>query len=882
MSFVSDLFGSNSGGNFSATPANVLNPVSTAQTDAAHNNAVNSLVQQQAFLNSLQAQNGIGNQSSVFNQLQGVANGTGPNPAQAMLNQATGQNAANQSALINSQRGANANVGLIARQAAEAGSNAQQQSAGQAATLQAQQQLGALGNLGSLATSQVGQQQTAIGGLNQGNLGEQQLLLNSIDNQNKSNVANQSNVNNVNAGVAAQNSQAQGGLLGGLGSAISVFGGPIASGVSSVFGGNQDPSGNFGHGFAQGGQVQQPSELETILGDVAKMAPVALAMMKDGGKVPGQAAVKGDSPKNDTVSAKLSPGEIVIPRSILEHPNAPTLAAAFVEHVLNMHKASSKKNFDEGSDDGVVGGDAASVDDSEPTATQSSTQPIPDAAQNFVNQSIQDEPASQPAPASVDPATQATTSANTPTGVQGYDPTQILNKGVNQQNAGMNALTQVEGKEGKESADILQKQSDAADKSLAELKTNYANYDKQITSLMDDYGKQSINPNHYLGSMSTVGKISTAIGLILGGISSGVTHQGNPALEYLNKQIENDINAQKANLGKKETLLSMNLRHFGNLQEATMATNAMLTRKAAIDLQKVSAQNQGTVAGARAQMFGGQLLTQYSDQLQRGAMIKSYYQNAQAQQAQQQQQQASASRNPQSAAPANNADTTSSAQPASMLEGPSLGLGIPMSEGAQGALGSAIKNANYMFPGAQSGGSSSTNQAPKAAPNNAAPSTPSTPQNNITPPYADMSPDTRVVVHDPKQGDTLYHAANPKDAEEANDKLLAYRNLQDVLNRAQNFNKEKGYAFPKTGASGEAKAINKDAQIIISRSKLSSDAGLSRIANQFEDVADVAGGFFQAEQSGKLQALQDQLETEKQRFIQSKLLPGLTFPSRRK
>ncbi len=38
---------------------------------------------------------------------------------------------------------------------------------------------------------------------------------------------------------------------------------------------------------------------------------------RDGGSVPGHAAVHGDSPKNDTVAAKLSPGEVVVPRSAM-------------------------------------------------------------------------------------------------------------------------------------------------------------------------------------------------------------------------------------------------------------------------------------------------------------------------------------------------------------------------------------------------------------------------------------------------------------------------------------------------------------------------------------------------------------------------------------
>lgn len=52
--------------------------------------------------------------------------------------------------------------------------------------------------------------------------------------------------------------------------------------------------------------------------------------MKAGGKVPGKAKVAGDSPKNDTVIAKLSPGEVVIPRSLAEDPER---AKKFIEQL---------------------------------------------------------------------------------------------------------------------------------------------------------------------------------------------------------------------------------------------------------------------------------------------------------------------------------------------------------------------------------------------------------------------------------------------------------------------------------------------------------------------------------------------------------------------
>ena len=100
---------------------NIQAPITNQMGLDSITQAQNQLAQQNAFVQALQAQNGIGNQSNVYNQLQNVANGTGPNPAQAMLANATGQNVANQAALMAGQRGSNANVGLMARQAAQQG-----------------------------------------------------------------------------------------------------------------------------------------------------------------------------------------------------------------------------------------------------------------------------------------------------------------------------------------------------------------------------------------------------------------------------------------------------------------------------------------------------------------------------------------------------------------------------------------------------------------------------------------------------------------------------------------------------------------------------------------------------------------------------------------
>lgn len=65
----------------------------------------------------------------------------------------------------------------------------------------------------------------------------------------------------------------------------------------------------------------------------AKAVSLAQALMARGGAVPGKANVPGNSLKNDVVPAALSPGEIVLPRSVTEGPNAAEHAKEFVENL---------------------------------------------------------------------------------------------------------------------------------------------------------------------------------------------------------------------------------------------------------------------------------------------------------------------------------------------------------------------------------------------------------------------------------------------------------------------------------------------------------------------------------------------------------------------
>jgi len=150
MSFLGNMFGANASRQ-AGTYQDTVN--ATPQMVSGSNIAATNTTNQNVALDpALQAQ-----QAAFVNALQGQVAGTGPNPAQAMLAQNTGANVANQAALMAGQRGAGANVGLMARQAGQQGANTQQQAVGQGATMQAQQSLGAMGQLGGQLNQMQGQ-----------------------------------------------------------------------------------------------------------------------------------------------------------------------------------------------------------------------------------------------------------------------------------------------------------------------------------------------------------------------------------------------------------------------------------------------------------------------------------------------------------------------------------------------------------------------------------------------------------------------------------------------------------------------------------------------------------------------------------------------------
>lgn len=296
-------------------------------------NATMPEIQQQNFAPQIGMQQL--NQAQVYQQQQSLANqllaqSQGKGPGQTLVAQQAGQNAAQQGALMASQRGASGNAGLIGRQSAMAGAQGNQQALNTQAGLSLQSQSALQQQQASMANQSIQAQSVLQGGqaaqnsaITQGSLG----------------------VQNINSGVQAGNAKTTAGIFGGMSNG--------AGGMMSSLLNKGGTAGMADGGTASGAPINDNIGIAnysapgiglptTVSANYSAGGPVSFGQMLSGGHVPGQAIVDGDAKKNDTVATMLSPGEDVIPRSITQLPEKEMEQKA-IEFLRHLHKG--KKGY---------------------------------------------------------------------------------------------------------------------------------------------------------------------------------------------------------------------------------------------------------------------------------------------------------------------------------------------------------------------------------------------------------------------------------------------------------------------------------------------------------------------------------------------------------
>jgi hypothetical protein len=249
--------------------------------------------------NAAQSEQARAEQMAFVNALKAQIAGTGPSAAQDQLRSATDANIRNAMAMGQSQRGVGyqaAVKGILQNQA-----RTQQESALQSSFLRNQEAMQAQGQLGGMLGGMRGQDQSQQSiGLDMEKL-KQNWAVAQLDEAGRKR--------------AADNQL--------LGAGLNAAGGLASTAIQGGFGG-------------QGSAAPQPP---------APVPPVEPITVARGGSIPGSAPVRGDSPRNDTVPAMLSPGEIVLPRSVAQAGNAPDKAAEFVAALKAQKSAAPQDGY---------------------------------------------------------------------------------------------------------------------------------------------------------------------------------------------------------------------------------------------------------------------------------------------------------------------------------------------------------------------------------------------------------------------------------------------------------------------------------------------------------------------------------------------------------
>ena len=193
-------------------------------------------------------------------------------------------------------------------------------------------------------------------------------------------------------------------------------------------------------------------------------------------------------------------------------------------------------------------------------------------------------------------------------------------QGIQQQQQAGEQAAQAERQAARQQMALGQKQAQ-------DYQDHLANINKDHYQFQQDLMNGQIDANRYVKNMSTGSKVLTGLGLILGGLSSGLTGKSNPALDFLQKNIDRDIDAQRAELGKKENLLSANLRQYGNLATAADVTRMQTANIIAAKLTEGLAQAKSTQAKASAATAASELLSRYANVIPQAAARQALFQS---------------------------------------------------------------------------------------------------------------------------------------------------------------------------------------------------------------------------------------------------------------
>ncbi len=141
-------------------------------------------------------------------------------------------------------------------------------------------------------------------------------------------------------------------------------------------------------------------------------------------------------------------------------------------------------------------------------------------------------------------------------------------------------------------------------------------YFQKYESAINDFSTAKVDPKHYWADKSTGERITAAIAIALGAAGRALNPKlgQNSALEFINKQIDRDIDMQKDQIAQKGTtanmrsnLLSQMRAKFEDTRQAENATRQVMLQNVELKMKSAIAGTKGEEAKARGAAALGKL-----------------------------------------------------------------------------------------------------------------------------------------------------------------------------------------------------------------------------------------------------------------------------------
>lgn len=201
-------------------------------------------------------------------------------------------------------------------------------------------------------------------------------------------------------------------------------------------------------------------------------------------------------------------------------------------------------HYDDGTPDAPVSSDDADTDQKPPVTVNVNQAPTPAAANVATQAATPINPQVAPAaPASNATALYPNQTQNAPNALK------LGTQGANEQQA-------IDAEKAKQAAIIEQARVDANTRQTQIEQQQYQDMSQHTDDYRDYLQNNPIDPNAYIKNLSAPEKVATGFGLLAGGFTQGFTHGavGNAASDWLNNQMNRDIDAQKTNSQNQHTL----------------------------------------------------------------------------------------------------------------------------------------------------------------------------------------------------------------------------------------------------------------------------------------------------------------------------------------